>query len=137
MIRGPDFAQLFANIVLLLLAGHENSTSLIGNGAATLLGLPEVRRDLEDFMPPGRPFRMVTRQLHALTAAVPSLLARSSHLTAAHLESTPLSCSCGADGDDLALRREGSARPEMDVKNKESCNAGIATVFLTLKESDL
>jgi cytochrome P450 len=35
--------ELFANIVLLLIAGHENSTSLIGNGAAMLLGLPEVR----------------------------------------------------------------------------------------------
>jgi hypothetical protein len=84
---------------------------------AMLLGIPEVRRDLEDFIPPGRPFRMVTRHLYALTAAVLSFLARSSHLTAAHLESTPLSCSCGADGDDLALRREGSVRPEMDVKN--------------------
>jgi cytochrome P450 len=38
--------ELFANIVLLLIAGHENSTSLIGNGAAMLLGLPEVRREL-------------------------------------------------------------------------------------------
>jgi cytochrome P450 len=38
--------ELFANIVLLLIAGHENSTSLIGNGAAMLLGLPEVRNQL-------------------------------------------------------------------------------------------
>ena len=38
--------ELFANIVLLLIAGHENSTSLIGNGAALLLGLPEVRIEL-------------------------------------------------------------------------------------------
>jgi cytochrome P450 len=38
--------ELFANIVLLLIAGHENSTSLIGNGAAMLLGLPEVRTEL-------------------------------------------------------------------------------------------
>ncbi len=38
--------ELFANIVLLLIAGHENSTSLIGNGAAMLLGLPEVRGEL-------------------------------------------------------------------------------------------
>ncbi len=38
--------ELFANIVLLLIAGHENSTSLIGNGAAMLLGLPEVRAEL-------------------------------------------------------------------------------------------
>jgi pimeloyl-[acyl-carrier protein] synthase len=38
--------ELFANIVLLLIAGHENSTSLIGNGAAMLLGLPDVRTEL-------------------------------------------------------------------------------------------
>jgi cytochrome P450 len=31
--------ELFANIVLLLIAGHENLTSLIGNGAALLLEL--------------------------------------------------------------------------------------------------
>jgi cytochrome P450 len=39
--------ELFANIVLLLIAGHENSTSLIGNGAAMLLDLPEIRNELE------------------------------------------------------------------------------------------
>ena len=38
--------ELFANIVLLLIAGHENLTSLIGNGAALLLELPEVRTEL-------------------------------------------------------------------------------------------
>ena len=38
--------ELFANIVLLLIAGHENSTSMIGNGAAMLLELPEVRAEL-------------------------------------------------------------------------------------------
>jgi cytochrome P450 len=38
--------ELFANIVLLLIAGHENSTSLIGNGAAMLLELPDVRAEL-------------------------------------------------------------------------------------------
>jgi cytochrome P450 len=38
--------ELFANIVLLLIAGHENSTSLIGNGAAMLLGLPKIRTEL-------------------------------------------------------------------------------------------
>jgi hypothetical protein len=32
--------------VLLLIAGHENSTSLIGNGAAMLLELPDVRAEL-------------------------------------------------------------------------------------------
>ncbi|HEY6684973.1 MAG TPA: hypothetical protein VI094_02065 [Propionibacteriaceae bacterium] len=53
--------------------------SLIGNGAAMLLGLPEVRRDLEDFIPPGRPFRLVTSQPYAVTAAVLSFVARSSH----------------------------------------------------------
>jgi cytochrome P450 len=39
--------ELFANIVLLLIAGHENSTSLIGNGAAMLLDQPEIRKELE------------------------------------------------------------------------------------------
>ena len=38
--------ELFANIVLPLIAGHENSTSLIGNGAAMLLELPDVRTEL-------------------------------------------------------------------------------------------
>ena len=38
--------ELFANIVLLLIAGHENSTSLIGNGAAMLLSFPDVREEL-------------------------------------------------------------------------------------------
>ncbi|HEY6812634.1 MAG TPA: cytochrome P450 [Propionibacteriaceae bacterium] len=38
--------ELFANIVLLLIAGHENSTSLIGNGAAMLLEFPEIRTEL-------------------------------------------------------------------------------------------
>jgi cytochrome P450 len=38
--------ELFANLVILLIAGHENSTSLIGNGAALLLELPEVRTEL-------------------------------------------------------------------------------------------
>ena len=32
--------------MLLLIAGHENSTSLIGNGAAMLLKLPDVRSEL-------------------------------------------------------------------------------------------
>lgn len=36
--------ELFANIVLLLVAGHENLTSLLGNGVALLLDLPDVRR---------------------------------------------------------------------------------------------
>lgn len=35
--------ELFANIVLLLIAGHENSTSLIANGVVWLLDLPDVR----------------------------------------------------------------------------------------------
>lgn len=35
--------ELFANIVLLLIAGHENTTSPIANGAMWLLELPEVR----------------------------------------------------------------------------------------------
>ena len=32
--------------MLLLIAGHENSTSLIGNGAAMLLELPDIRAEL-------------------------------------------------------------------------------------------
>ena len=35
--------ELFANIVLLLIAGHENSSSLIANGAVWLIDLPDVR----------------------------------------------------------------------------------------------
>ena len=41
--------ELFANIVLLLIAGHENSTSLIGNGAAMLLELPDIRAELAQY----------------------------------------------------------------------------------------
>jgi cytochrome P450 len=40
--------ELFANIVLLLVAGHENSTSLIGNGAAMLHDHPDVRAELAE-----------------------------------------------------------------------------------------
>lgn len=40
--------ELFATIVLLLIAGHENLTSLLGNGVALLTGLPEVRADLQE-----------------------------------------------------------------------------------------
>lgn len=36
--------ELYANIVLFLIAGHENLTSLLGNGTATLLELPDVQR---------------------------------------------------------------------------------------------
>jgi cytochrome P450 len=36
--------ELYANVVLFLIAGHENLTSLLGNGAATLLELPDVQR---------------------------------------------------------------------------------------------
>jgi cytochrome P450 len=39
--------ELFANIVLLLVAGHENLTSLLGNGAALLLDLPDVRSEVD------------------------------------------------------------------------------------------
>lgn len=38
--------ELFATIVLLLIAGHENLTSLIGNGLLWLLDLPELRAQL-------------------------------------------------------------------------------------------
>jgi cytochrome P450 len=40
--------ELYANIVLFLVAGHENLTSLLGNGTAILLGLGEVRRAVRD-----------------------------------------------------------------------------------------
>jgi cytochrome P450 len=38
--------ELFATIVLLLIAGHENLTSLLGNGVLWLLDLPELRAQL-------------------------------------------------------------------------------------------
>jgi 23S rRNA (adenine-N6)-dimethyltransferase len=44
-----------------------------------------VECDLEDFVPPGRPFRLVANPPYALTAAVLSFVAQSSHLTAADL----------------------------------------------------
>jgi cytochrome P450 len=47
--------ELFATIVLLLIAGHENLTSLIGNGVLHLIGLPDVRARLAeqpDLWPP-------------------------------------------------------------------------------------
>ena len=37
-------AELFANAVLLLNAGHETTTNLIGNGAWALLRFPDQRR---------------------------------------------------------------------------------------------
>ena len=40
--------ELYANIVLFLVAGHENLTSLLGNGTAILLGLSDVRRAVRD-----------------------------------------------------------------------------------------
>jgi cytochrome P450 len=40
--------ELYANIVLFLIAGHENLTSLLGNGAAVVLGLGDVRRAVRD-----------------------------------------------------------------------------------------
>jgi 23S rRNA (adenine-N6)-dimethyltransferase len=44
-----------------------------------------VQCDLEDFVPPGRPFRVVASPPYALTAAVPSFVPRASCLTAADL----------------------------------------------------
>jgi 23S rRNA (adenine-N6)-dimethyltransferase len=44
-----------------------------------------VECDLEDFVPPGRPFRVVANPPYALTAPVLSFVARASHLTAADL----------------------------------------------------
>jgi cytochrome P450 len=40
--------ELYANIVLFLIAGHENLTSLLGNGTAILLGLADVQRAVRD-----------------------------------------------------------------------------------------
>ena len=42
----PD--ELFANCILLLAAGHETTTNLIGNGVLALLRNPEQLRDLRD-----------------------------------------------------------------------------------------
>jgi cytochrome P450 len=47
--------ELFANIVLLLIAGHENSTSLIGNGAAMLLEVPKSAQSSRKTHPAGLP----------------------------------------------------------------------------------
>jgi cytochrome P450 len=40
--------ELYANIVLFLIAGHENLTSLLGNGTAILLELADVQRAVRD-----------------------------------------------------------------------------------------
>ena len=42
--------ELFATIVLLLIAGHENLTSLLGNGVLWLLDLPELRAQLRELL---------------------------------------------------------------------------------------
>ncbi len=44
-----------------------------------------VECDLEDFVAPGRPFRVVANSPYALTAAALTFVARASHLTAADL----------------------------------------------------
>ena len=44
-----------------------------------------VECDLADFIPPGRPFRLLANPPYALTAAVLAFVARSTHLTAADL----------------------------------------------------
>lgn len=44
-----------------------------------------VECDLEDFVPPGRPFRVMANPPYALTAAVLGFVARARHLTAADL----------------------------------------------------
>ena len=44
-----------------------------------------VECDLADFIPPGRPFRLLANPPYALTAAVLAFVARASHLTAADL----------------------------------------------------
>jgi 23S rRNA (adenine-N6)-dimethyltransferase len=52
----------------------------VGDHAASV-----VECDLEDFVPPGRPFRVVANPPYGLTGAVLSFVARASHLTAADL----------------------------------------------------
>ena len=44
-----------------------------------------VERDLAEFVPPGRPFRVVANPPYALTATVCAFVARAVHLTAADL----------------------------------------------------
>ena len=44
-----------------------------------------VECDLENFVPPGRPFRVVANPPYALTAAVLALIAQARHVTAADL----------------------------------------------------
>jgi cytochrome P450 len=46
--EGLNEDELFSNAVLLLAAGHETTTNLIGNGLLALLRHPAQRRDLED-----------------------------------------------------------------------------------------
>jgi cytochrome P450 len=45
--------ELFANIVLLLIAGHEKLTSLIGNGAALLLEFQKSAQSWRETRPDG------------------------------------------------------------------------------------
>lgn len=68
-------------IAVELHAGRPCQLRAVVNGHAASV----VECDFEDFVPPGRPFRLVTNPPSALTAAVLSFVARSSYLTAADL----------------------------------------------------
>jgi len=65
-------AELLANLILLLVAGFETTTNLLGNGLAALLDHPELRTerlDITDFVEEvlrhDSPVQVVTRQAHA------------------------------------------------------------------------
>jgi 23S rRNA (adenine-N6)-dimethyltransferase len=68
-------------IAVELHAGRARQLRATLNGYAASV----VECDLEDFVPPGQPFRLVANPPYALTAAVLSFVARSSHLSGADL----------------------------------------------------
>ena len=61
--------------------------------------------DLENFVPPGRPFRVVANPPYALTAAVLSFIAHARHLTAADLVLQRAFVRRAVDRDRRNLRR--------------------------------
>lgn len=73
--------ELFANIVLFLIAGHENTTSLIANGTAVLLERPAVRAALA--AEPGRWPDAVRELLRLVT---PNQFIRRRALTEVHID---------------------------------------------------
>ena len=68
-------------IAVELHAGRARQLRAMVNGHAASV----VECDLEDFIQPGRPFRLVANPPYALTAAVLAFVARASHLIAADL----------------------------------------------------